>query len=186
MPSKTPMASVKQNSPFKVLILTMGDISPTVMCQFKHTCQNYFIHKIIADDQVSLIIGGILDNHVTDWIIAEHKCLIVLSFDVFMTDFCQNYSVEDWEEDTLHKLLSMSQGTSSFWDYAVAVQSKNSLLRGMTLHLPDDKLCHQLRVGMEVQLLKVSSEKLNKILDFQKWLNEVKQCDDVLHTKREE
>ena len=40
---------------------------------------------------------------------------------------------------------------------------------------------------MEVHLLKkVSSEKLNKILDFCKWLNEAKQCDDVLCAKREE
>jgi hypothetical protein len=104
-----------------------------------------------------------------------------------MTDFRQNYLAEDWEEDTLCELLSMSQGTSAFWDYAVAVQSKNSLLRGTTSHLPDDKLRHQLKAGMEVRLSKkVSSEKLNKILDFRKWLNEVKQCDDVLCAEREE
>jgi hypothetical protein len=188
MPSKTPMASVEQNLPSKVPILTTGNISPAVMHQFKHMCKIYFIHKkIITDNQVSLIIGGILDDHITDWIIAKRKCLIALSFDVFMMDFHQNYLAEDWEEDTLHELLSMSQGMSSFWDYTVAVQSKNSLLCGTTSHLPDDKLCHQLWAGMEVRLLKkVSSEKLNKILDFHKWLNEVKQCDDVLRTKREE
>jgi hypothetical protein len=188
MPSKTPMASVEQNSPSKVPILTAGNISPAIMCQFEHVCKNYFIHKkIIADDQVSLIIGGILDDRVTDWIIAEHERLIALSFNVFMMDFHQNYLAEDWEEDTLRKLLSMSQGTNSFWDYAVAVQSKNALLRGMTSHLPDDKLHHQIGAGMEVCLSKkVSSEKLNKILDFHIWLNEFKQCDNVLHTEREE
>ena len=182
------MASVEQNSPSKVPILTPGDISPAVMRQFEHACKNYFTHKkIIADDQVSLIIGGILDDHVNDWIIAEHEHLIALSFDAFMTDFHQNYLAEDWEEDTLHELLSMSQGASSFWDYAVAVQSKNSLLHGMTSHLPDDKLRHQLGAGMEVRLSKkVSSEKVNKTLDFRKWLNEVKRCDDVLRTEREE
>ena len=40
-------------------------------------------------------------------------------------------------------------------------------------------------MGIEVCLLKVSSEKFNKILKFCKWLNEVKQC-DVLCAKREE
>ena len=94
------MASVEQNSPSKVPILTAGNISPTVMHQFEYVCKNYFIHK--------KIISRILDDHVTDWIIAECNCLIVLSFNVFMTDFCQNYFVEDWEEDTLCKLLSMS------------------------------------------------------------------------------
>ena len=81
------MASVEQNSPSKVPILTAGDISPAVMRQFEHACKNYFIHKkVIADDQVSLIIGGILDDHVTDWIIAERERLIALSFDAFMME----------------------------------------------------------------------------------------------------
>ena len=188
MPSKTLVASIEQTSPSKVPILTTGDISPPVIHQFEHACKNYFIHKkIMADDQVSLIIGGILDNCVTDWIIAERDHLIALPFDMFMTDFHQNYLAEDWEEDTLHELLSMSQGSSSFWDYAVAMQSKNSLLHSTTSHLPDNKLHHQIGVGMEVRLLKkVSAEKLNKIVEFRKWLNEVKQCDNALRAEREE
>ena len=40
---------------------------------------------------------------------------------------------------------------------------------------------------MKVRLSKkVSSEKLNKIGDFHKWLNEVKRCDEALCAKREE
>ena len=188
MPSKTPMASVEQTSPSKVPILTTGDISLTIMRQFKHACKNYFIHKkIMADDQVSLIIGRILDDRVTDWIIAERDHPIVLPFDVFMTDFHWNYLAEDWEEDTLRELLSMSQGCSSFWDYTVAMQSKNSLLCGTTLHLSNDKLHHQIGAGMEVRLSKkVSVEKLNKIMEFHKWLNEVKQYHDTLCAEREE
>ena len=125
MPSKTPMAPVEQSSPSKVLILTTSDTSPSVMCQFEHACKNYFVHKkIIGDDQVSLLIGGILDDRVTDWIIAERDRLVGLSFDTFMTDFRQNYLVDNWEEDTLRKLLSMSQGSSTFWDYIIAAQSK--------------------------------------------------------------
>jgi|SRR5882762_8448032 len=81
----------------------------------------------------------------------------------------------------------MTQGTSSFWDYAVAIQLKNSLLHGTVSHLLDDKLRHQLVAGMEVRLSKkVFSEKLNKVADFRKWLNEVRRCDEVLRTEREE
>ena len=81
----------------------------------------------------------------------------------------------------------MTQGTSSFWDYAVAIQSKNSLLRGTVSQLPDDKLRHQLVAGMEVRLSKkVSSEKLNKVADFHRWLNEVRRCNEVLCAEREE
>ena len=149
MPSnKTPMAVIEQSSPSKVPILTPGDISPAVMRQFEHGCRNYFIHKkIIADDQVSLVIGGILDDRINGWLMADHDRLVALSFDAFMTEFRTNYLAEDWEEDTLRELLSMTQGTSTFWDYAVALQSKNSLLRGTTSELPDDKLRQQLCVG---------------------------------------
>ncbi|KIM86037.1 hypothetical protein PILCRDRAFT_5110 [Piloderma croceum F 1598] len=187
--NKTPMAAVEQSSPSKVPILSAGDISPAVMRQFEDSCRNYFIHKkIIADDQVSLIIGGILDSHVSDWISTKRNHLIALSFDTFMIDFCTNYLTEDWEEDTLCDLLSMTQGnTTSFWDFVVAVQNKNSLLCGTTSHLPDDKLRHQINAGMEVRLSKkVSSKKLNKVVDFRKWLNEVRSCDEGLRVEREE
>ena len=39
---------------------------------------------------------------------------------------------------------------------------------------------------MEIQLLKVSFEKLNKVTDFCKWPNEVRRYDELLHADREE
>jgi hypothetical protein len=182
------MASVEQSSPSKVPILTAGDISPAVMRQFEHACLNNFIHKkVVPDDQVSLIVGGLMDNRVTDWIGSDWERIVSLPFVAFMIEFCANYLAEDWEEETLRELLSMTQGSSSFWDYAVAVQSKNSLLCNTVSHLPDDKLRHQLGAGMEIRLSKkVSSEKVNKVADFRKWLNEVRRCDEVLRAEREE
>ena len=92
------------------------------MRTFEYGCRNYFIHKKIpADNQVSLIIGGILDNRAADWISADRNRLIALLFDSFMIKFHTNYLVEDWEEDTFRELLSMTQGTNLFWDFAVAV-----------------------------------------------------------------
>jgi len=185
--TKAPMASVKQSAPSKVPVLMVGDISPATMCQFEHACMNYFVHKkVITDNQVSLIIGGILDDCVGDWIVSDRARLIGISFEAFMIEFRTNYLAEDWE-DSLHELLLMTQGSGTFWDYAITLQSKNSLLRGTTSHLLDDKLRHQLGAGMKVRLSKkVSAEKLNKITDFRKWLNEVKRCDDALRTDREE
>ena len=96
------MATVEQNSLSKVPILTAGDIFPTVMCQFEHACLNYFIHKkVVPDDQVSLIIGRLLDNHMTDWIRSDHKHIVALPFIALMVEFHKNYLAEDWEEDTL-------------------------------------------------------------------------------------
>ena len=104
-----------------------------------------------------------------------------------MTEFHVNYLAEDWEEDTLRELLSMTRGSGTFWDYVIALQSKNSLLHGTVSHLLEDKLRHQLGAGMETRLSKkVSTEKVNKVPEFRKWLNKVKRCDEGLCAEREE
>jgi len=103
------MATIEQSSLSKVPILMAGDISPAIMRQFEHGCKNYFVHKkIIVDDHVPLIIGSIQDNHVSNWISVDRDHLIGLSFDMFMVDFHANYLAEDWEEDMLCELLSMT------------------------------------------------------------------------------
>ena len=95
------MASVDQTSPSKVPILSAGDISPQVMRQFKHGCMNFFIHKkVIPEDQVSLIIGGIMDSRVNNWIVSDRDRLVALPFSAFMSEFRLNYLTKDWEEDT--------------------------------------------------------------------------------------
>ena len=100
--TKAPMASVEQSVLSKVPVLMAGDILPATMQQFEHACMNYFIHKkVIMDDQVSLIMGGILDDCVGDWIISYHDGLISLPFSAFMTEFRTNYLAKYWEKDTL-------------------------------------------------------------------------------------
>ena len=138
-------------------------------------------------NQVPMIINGLLDHHITDWISANRNCIIALLFVTFMIEFWTNYLAEDWEEDMLHKLLSMTLGNSTFWDCTVAIQAKNSLLQGTISHLPDDKPWYQLAAGMEIWLSqKISIEKLNKVPEFCKWLNKVQRCNEGLCANREE
>jgi hypothetical protein len=104
-----------------------------------------------------------------------------------MIEFRCNYLDEDWEESTRRELLSMSQGSKPFWDFAVAVQSKNSLLSGTASHLEEDKLRHQLEAAMEERLSKkCTAEKTNKIVKFKEWLSDVKHVDDLLRAERKE
>jgi len=161
---------------------------PAVMRMYKNTCRNYFVHKKIpGDDQVAMIVGGLLDSRIADWINSDCAHIIKLSFANFMVEFRTAYLNGDWEEDTCCEVLGMTQGSSIFWDYTVSLQAKNSLLCGTVSHLPDDKLRHQLGADMEVRLSKkVSSEQLNKVVDFRKWLNEVRRCDEILCVEREE
>ena len=81
----------------------------------------------------------------------------------------------------------MLQGSGTFWDYTITLQSKNSLLRSTVSQLPDEKLRHQLGAGMETRLSKkVSAEKVNKVPNFWEWLNKVRWCNEGLHAGREE
>ena len=46
---KTPNATVEQSAPTKVPVLTTGDITPAVMCQYENACNNFsFIRRSLA------------------------------------------------------------------------------------------------------------------------------------------
>ena len=104
---KAPMPSVEQDVPskFKVLVLTAGNIFPMTIHQFEHT-----LHELLYTQE------------------GDHDCLIALPFNAFMTKFCVNDLAEDWEEVTLYKLFSMTQGPGTFWDSAITLQLKNSFV----------------------------------------------------------
>ena len=93
-------------------------------------CLGYFEHKDITEDkQVRKILSGLQDNRVQDWISIDRDRFLDLTFAEFMGEFCAAYLPEDWEEITRIELLGMSQSDLSFWDFAINVQTKNSLLR---------------------------------------------------------
>jgi len=114
-----------------------------------------------------MIVGGLLDSRIADWINSDCAHIIKLSFANFMVEFRTAYLNGDWEEDTCCEVLGMTQGSSIFWDYTVSLQAKNSLLCGTASHLSDEQIHHQLGAGMETRLSKkVASKKGYKILDF--------------------
>jgi hypothetical protein len=170
------MAVLDDDSNSKAPILRPGDISPDVMRKFEHACLNYFDHKeIAAEKQVHKILSSFKDSRISDWIANERERLLELSFAEFMNEVRNGYLDRDWEDSTCHELLIMFQNNSSFWDYAVRVQGKNSLLVRTDSHLNDDKLCHRIKAGINDRLSKrCKAEKVNKVVDFKDWLAEVK------------
>jgi hypothetical protein len=57
------MGCIKWDAPSKVPVLHTGDITPTVMHEYKDACQGYFDTKEIAEDkQVCQIFAGIKDT----------------------------------------------------------------------------------------------------------------------------
>ena len=180
------LATVDWEVPTKVPILNAGDITPDVMREYEDDCINFFDAKEIpADKQVRKILAGIKDHRIKDWIAVKRNALLALTFDKFMTEFRANYLEEDWESTTRRQLLAMTQGTESFWNFAVALQAKNSLLTGTPSYLQKDKLRHQIEAGIDAKLAKkCDAEKSGKIDDFKKWLADVKRLDEAIRADR--
>ncbi|EDR01163.1 uncharacterized protein LACBIDRAFT_333567 [Laccaria bicolor S238N-H82] len=115
------LASVDPTST-KAPILTQGDISPAVMMDFENAALDFFISKSIpANKQVTMIIPGIKDLRIHDWITAEHARIIVLPFVDFMTEMRANYlpliGKTNWSQKLL-KLNCLLRGTPSAFDEA--------------------------------------------------------------------
>ena len=53
----------------KASVLTAGDVSPAVMMDFQNTALDFFVSKSVpTDKQVTMIIPGIKDICIHDWI----------------------------------------------------------------------------------------------------------------------
>jgi len=182
----TKYATIEQDSASKPPTMTPGEITPAVMRSFETKCLGYFENKDIPDErQVHNILVGLQDSHVQDWINVDCDRFLALAFPEFMTEFCVGYLPEDWEEVTRIELLGMTQNKSHFWDFAVQVQSKNSLLCNTPLHLDEDKLHHHIESGMNQKLvLHCRLKKSSKIEGFNLWITEVKHIDDLVHAER--
>jgi hypothetical protein len=186
MPNQSKFATVVQDSPSRPPILTAGDLTPAVMRSFETGCLGYFENKDIADDkQVRKILGGLQDTRIQDWVSVDRDHFLALPFADFMTEFRAGYLPEDWEEITRIELLGMTQNDMSFWDFAIQVQSKNSLLRNTPSHLDKDSLRHRIESGMAQKLaLRCRLEKSSKTEVFKDWLTEVKRVDDLIRAER--
>jgi hypothetical protein len=182
MASQSKMAIVDQDAPSKVPILSAGEITPAVMREFEDACIGYFENKDIDEDkQVRKILAGLKDERIKEWLSVDCPRFQSLTFNAFMVEFHAAYLPENWEQDTHGEVLSLSQGTQTFWDFAVTLQSKNALLSNTMSHLSKDKLRHQLEDNMERRLAaRCRHDKVDEIADFDKWLKHVKHIDDLL------
>lgn len=80
----------------KAPILTQGDIMPVVMMDFENVALDFFISKSVpADKQVTMVIPGIKDLCIRNWIAVECVCIVALPFADFMMEMRANYLPPD-------------------------------------------------------------------------------------------
>jgi hypothetical protein len=186
MPSQLRDASVEQDSPSKVPLLLPGDISPAVMREYEYACLGYFDTKDIGPEkQVQKILAGLRDTRIQDWVSINREHLLGLTFAAFMAEFKSLYLPKDWEEITRIELLQMNQGNENFWNFAVQVQTKNSILLDTPSYLNKDQLRNRIEAGMSSKLaLRIRLEKaVDKTKALGAWLDDVKNVDELMRAE---
>jgi hypothetical protein len=100
-------------------VLTAGNISPAVMMDFENAAQDFFVAKSVpADKQVKMVIPGLKDIPVRDWITADHDQVVALPFADFMKELRVNFLHQDWKDPVCNNILTSTLATSNmtFWN----------------------------------------------------------------------
>ena len=141
------IAVVEQESNSKPLYMRAGDPTPQTCVEWERACKKYANNKdILADKIVKCTLDGIED---IDWIELDHEHFKAMTLEGFMTIFCKTYLPPHWQDDTRIILSRMQQDSSSFWEFQVAVQTTNALLKGTPHHLDEQKLHEHIEAGMD-------------------------------------
>jgi len=170
------LATVKPTSG-KVPVLTAGDLTPAVAMDFENATQDFFIAKSVpADKQVSLILPGIKDICIRDWITVDEARITSLPFDNFIKELCENYLQNDWEDQIHNQILTSTLVTSkkSFWNWSQQLLSLNCLLCNTPSVFDDVTLCNHLKAHLNDELkekVKHSEGHNNKV--FKTWVTAV-------------
>lgn len=187
-PNDKGFTTITQDSNRSAPIFSTGIITPENTRDFENACIGYFNNKgLKADEQVQKVLSGFRSPDVIDWISGDRDRLKGLTFVEFMKEFHLVYLDDMWEDNTRIELMAMSQGSSSFWDYAQRVQAKNALLNGTVSLFSKADLRKQIEAGANKKLiLRVNHKQINKETDYRVWLHAMRRLDDILAVDRAE
>jgi len=176
------LATVEPTST-KAPVLTEGDISPAVMMDFENTALDFFVFKSVPPDkQVTMIIPGIKDLRICDWISMDCTHLVDLPFSNFMKEMRVNYLHQDWEDQIHNQILTSTllSSKTSFWNWSQQLLKLNCLLCGTSSVFDNAALCNHLEVHLDEELharLKHNEVWKDKVLKT--WINSVHLIDEV-------
>lgn len=175
----------------KAPILTQGNVSPVVMMDFENAALDFFTSKSIpANKQVTMIISGIKDLHIRDWITTECMHIMVLPFSDFMAELRTNYLPLDWEDQVHNEILTsmLAKSGTSFWNWSQQLLKLNCLLHGTSSAFDEPTLCNHLEVHLDDELkAKVRHSEAHKDKVFKTWVTAVHLLDKAhtVETKRQ-
>jgi hypothetical protein len=118
---------------------------------------------------VTMIIPGIKDLRICNWISVERAHLIDLPFVDFMTKMRANYLHQDWEDEIRNQILTstLASSQSLFWNWSQQLLKLNCLLRGTDSVFDDAALRNHLDADLDEELhtqLKHNEARKDKVL----------------------
>jgi len=125
--------------------------------------------SVPAKKQVTMIIPGIEDLRICDWISVECKHLVALPFSDFMKEMCVNYLHQDWEDQIQNQILTsmLASSQTSFWNWLQNLLKLNCLLQGTASTFDDAALRNHLEAHLNEELcvhLKHNEAQKDKVL----------------------
>ncbi|KAG1789418.1 uncharacterized protein HD556DRAFT_1447033 [Suillus plorans] len=176
-PSK--LTRVEQQAANKPPSLTAGEISPEVFRAWEMGCRQFFMHKEIPEgEMVKKVAWGMQEPIIQDWYLNDQDRFNKLSFADYIKEVHAYWLPADWADSVRQKMLSSTQGQKPFNEWAVEVQSKNTLLRDSTLHLNDTNLKYHLESHMHPDLAaEYRTEQITET-NLRKWIEKVRLLDE--------
>jgi hypothetical protein len=136
MATTTKVAKSKQLSASKPPFLTPGQIMPEVLRAREMGCKLFFFHKEIQDEEkVKKVAWGMQDSIVQDWYQNNQEVFDAMTFKNFMSEVRTYWLPTDWSDTVRRRMLASVQGQRPFGEWAIDIQSQNTLLRGTPSHL---------------------------------------------------
>lgn len=149
----TRIAKVEQAAPSKPPTLSAGQITPEILRAWENGCTQFFLHKEVKDDEkVKKVAWGMQDPIVQDWYLNDQAKFDALTFAEYMKEVRTYWLPTDWVDTVCRKMLASVQGQRPFSEWAIDIQSQNTLLRGTTSHLDDKNLLYHLEAHMNSDL----------------------------------
>jgi hypothetical protein len=147
------VARADQASVSKPPFLTPGEVTPEVLRAWEMGCTQFFRHKDVPEDEmVGKVAWGMQDPHIQDWYLTNQDEIDLLAFKEYMAEVCKIWLPTGWADTVRRKMLASSQGQHPFSEWAIDIQSQNTLLRGTTSHLTDVHILYHLESHLNADL----------------------------------
>jgi hypothetical protein len=168
MSANTPAECIHAE-PKHIPLLTPGEVSPMVMCQWEMACEDFFSanKKLEEVDHVAAVLPGLKDMRARDWVATHRTELIVLPFANFMKELHKEFLSDGWDNELhAHICNAWLKPSNLFAKWVNDIRHLNIILHGTDYHFSEDALRFQLDSLLDIDLRTHSkNRKVKELVD---------------------